>query len=392
VNPLARNDIRVSPPPLWRAEPFRVFFPLAMLAGSYGVGHWVLYATGILTEYSCLFHGLIQTQAFVIALVLGFLLTAIPRRTQTQPADASEVFALVGAVMLILVAATIERWVLAEASYVAAILLLLRFAVRRFMGSAAGRRPPAAFVLIPLGLLHGLIGAGLLIATFADWIDVGAVRLGRLFVEQGVILCLAIGAGSLVLPLMSGSSPPPDLGSSPRETRRAVAYAAVGLAIMGSLLAEWNGAERWAAIARGLLVAGALPIAAGATRPPGKPGVHRWLVWIAVWLMPVGLIASGMWPDYRVPALHILFIGGFSLLGFGVATHVAFAHSNREDLALGRPVAVVLIGVLLLLAMAGRVAADWAATYFEHLAMAATAWIAAALLWIVRVWPRNRKD
>mgnify|MGYP001574020531 CR=1 FL=1 len=388
-----RARVEIAPPvPLWRSEPFRVFFPLAMLLGSYGVGHWPLYQAGIITEYSCLLHGLIQTQAFVIVLALGFLLTAIPRRTQSAPAAATEVLALVAGVTLFVIAAAMERWVLAEAAYVTVLLLLLRFAAVRFIASTAGRRPPAAFVLIPFALLHGLLGAGFLAAASLGTLDVWAVTLGRLFVEQGVILCLAIGAGNLVLPLMSGAPPPPDLGSSPRETRRALAYGAVGLAIMGSLIAESNGAPRAAAIARGLLVAAALPIAAGAGRTPGKPGAHRWLVWIAVWLMPVGLIASGVWPDYRVPALHILFIGGFSLLGFGVATHVVFSHADRDDLALGRPTSVVGVGLLLLLAMLGRVVADRAPTYFEHLSAAALAWIAAAMLWLAAVWPARRKN
>jgi hypothetical protein len=45
--------------------------------------------------------------------------------------------------------------------------------------------------------------------------------------------------------------------------------------------------------------------------------------------MPIGLAASGLLPDHRVLALHILFIGGFSLLAFAVATHGADAPGTR---------------------------------------------------------------
>ena len=53
--------------------------------------------------------------------------------------------------------------------------------------------------------------------------------------------------------------------------------------------------------------------------------------------MPVGLLGAGLFPDLRIAALHVLFIGGFSLMGFGVATHVSLSHLNLEALALGSP-------------------------------------------------------
>jgi hypothetical protein len=46
-----------SPPSEWRREPFRVFFPLAIVLGWAGVGQWLLYATGVSTTYSCYAHG-----------------------------------------------------------------------------------------------------------------------------------------------------------------------------------------------------------------------------------------------------------------------------------------------------------------------------------------------
>ena len=110
---------------------------------------------------------------------------------------------------------------------------------------------------------------------------------------------------------------------------------------------------------------------------------HRKLVWLAVWLMPVGLITSALWPDYRVPALHILFIGGFSLLVFGVATHVALSHFNLEQLGLGRPPAVIVLGAAILIALGARLAADYSDTYFLHLGWAAATWILGSAVWLV---------
>ncbi len=146
----------------WRHEPFRLFFPLAVVLGWVGIGHWLLYVAGVTRSYSCFFHGLVQVQAFLMAFAIGFLLTAIPRRTSSAPASALELGLAAAALVTNVAAALVERWVVAELAYAALFVLLLQFALRRFLGAAGGRRPPAAFVLIPIGMLHGIGGAALI--------------------------------------------------------------------------------------------------------------------------------------------------------------------------------------------------------------------------------------
>ena len=98
--------------------------------------------------------------------------------------------------------------------------------------------------------------------------------------------------------------------------------------------------------------------------------------------MPTGLVVAAVWPSYRVAALHILFIGGFSLMAFGVATHVALSHLGLDALATGRPGAVVILGVCFLVALAARLAADMSNTYFDHLGWAAAVWIGGSAVWL----------
>jgi hypothetical protein len=105
--------------------------------------------------------------------------------------------------------------------------------------------------------------------------------------------------------------------------------------------------------------------------------------------MPVGLLGAGLAPDLRIAALHVLFIGGFSLMGFGVATHVSLSHlPNLERLALGRPLAVVVLGVTMVLAMLARVAADFTNSYFDHLGWASALWIGGAAVWLAFLGPK----
>ena len=133
----------LSPPAAisrWRSEPFRLFFPLGVLCAWIGVGHWLLYTTGATATYSCRFHGLVQMQAFMMAFAVGFLLTALPRRTQTPPVGRMEMAALVAALVITTGAAIIGSWILAEIAYATLFVLLIQFALRRFLASTAGRR------------------------------------------------------------------------------------------------------------------------------------------------------------------------------------------------------------------------------------------------------------
>jgi hypothetical protein len=323
-----------------------------------------------------------------MAFATGFLLTALPRRTATPPPSAAELAVAAGALAVTAPAALLERWRVAEGAYGLVFVVLLQFAVRRFLGRTAGRRPPAAFVLVPIAALTGVAGAAMIVAATLPGVPSGIVRLGRLFVEQGVFLCLAVGVGSLVLPLMAGAPPPADLGSSPKEARKAAAYAAVGAVILASLVLERAGWARAAPLARAVAVAAGLALGGGALPGPGRPGLHRRLARVAAWLMPAGLALSALWPDYRVPALHVLFIGGFGLLAFAVATHVSVSHLGLETIGFGNPPAVIVLAVGLALALAARFVADWSDSYFAHLGWAAACWIGGSATWLAFLGPR----
>jgi len=373
----------------WQREPFRLFFPLGVVLAWFGIGHWIAYASGFSSEYSCQVHGLVQMQGFLMAFAMGFLLTALPRRTQSAPPTGVELALVAASLITTVVAALRESWLVAEAAYLTLFLFLLQFALRRFFGGAAGRRPPAAFALVPWGVLHGIGGAALV--AWSTWPEAPllASGLGRAMIEQGVFLCLALGIGGLVLPLISGTPPPPDLDASPREKRKALAYAAAGALVFFSLVVEQLGWPTLGPLLRAAVMAAGFAVGSGALRPPAKTGLHRRMVWISAWAMPVGLVASALLPDYRVPALHILFIGGFSLMAFGVATHVSLSHlEGLEPLALTSPRPVRAVAALIGLALLARLAADWSDTYFDHLAWAAGMWIAASLVWLVFFGPR----
>lgn len=374
-----------------RREPFRLFFPLGVVLAWAGVGHWLAYATGLLTTYTCQGHALVQIQGFLLAFASGFLLTAVPRRTGTPPPALAMLAALVVLQVTTVAAALSAAWDAVALAAGGQIVVLVAFAAVR-LGARDARRPPPGFVLVPLALVEGLAGSVLVAGGAVHGWGALAERTGRLLVEQGLFLGLVMGVGSLILPLMAGAPPPPDVGSSPRANRQAIAFGAAGLVVLATLVGEALGSVRLAPVVRGVTVATVLAVAGGAARRPARPGWNRGLAWTALWMVPLGLVASGVAPDYRVPALHVTFIGGFATLAFCVATHVTAAHLDLPALRDGRSPVVGVLAVSMLLALSARVVADATQGYFAHLGAAALVWIIGTAVWLgalIPAWMRR---
>ena len=73
-----------------RREPFRVLFPLGILCGILGVGHWLLYALHWASASSSFFHAGVQTWAYLYGFIAGFLMTALPRFASAECATSRE--------------------------------------------------------------------------------------------------------------------------------------------------------------------------------------------------------------------------------------------------------------------------------------------------------------
>ena len=369
-----------------RSEPFRAFFPLAFLLGVVGVAHWLLLSAGAISKYLGAFHAVTQTQSFLLAFASGFLLTAIPKRTRSTPASWVEIgllFALLPTVSLAMLFGAIA---ISQLAYATALFVLIQFAVRRFASRRAGRRPPPSFVLVPLGLVAGLTGAAMLIAsdviTNVDWL----YPLGRSFVQEGVFLCLALGIGPFFLAVALHGEASSDI--SRRSAMSVVAYLVAGAVVIISLVLHARGFVRPGLILRGGVAAMVL-LAGGAWRLPSRPGRNRRLLWLAAWLIPLGLLTAAVFPEHRVAAMHVTFIGGFGTLAFAVATHVTLGHSGYGKEQAGRPHAVAWFGGLFAVAMLIRSAGTvLSSKYFETLGVAAAAWLVAASIWALYVVPK----
>jgi uncharacterized protein involved in response to NO len=103
-------------------------------------------------------------------------------------------------------------------------------------------------------------------------------------------------------------------------------------------------------------------------------------------MIPVGLWFASLFPAYRIAALHIVFIGGFSLMIFSFGLLVVLNHTGNAQLLNGKMWVLKTIGGLVFLALICRVSADlFPNKYMALLHSAGGFWVVAAAVWLIYV-------
>ena len=385
-----------SRPPFFQlclAEPFRIFFPLGVLFGISGVSLWPLYFLGIHTSfYPAIMHGSLMVEGFLTAFVFGFLATAMPRMTGTPPLARWELRTLLALHLTVVGLQIALRDFAGDCVYLA---LLVFFTV--CMGRRFARRtdlPPPGFVLVALGFVNALAGASVLLLL--PWIPSGTLfTIGKLLLVKGWLLLLILGVGGFLLPRFLGM-PQPEFPESRRPSAawkvQAKLAAATGILITATIFAEAQYFHARLAVILQCFATGGYLLA---TVPIGRTKVPDVTLTIclraALVLLGAGLAFPLCWPLQRLAGQHVIFIGGFTLLVFTVATRVVLGHSGGSHLFPARLPFLRGAAVLFAVAMVLRVIADFLPLARPHWMNAASyAWMLAALVWSWRILPRVR--
>jgi uncharacterized protein involved in response to NO len=379
---------------VWRREPYRLFFPLGLALAWAGVLHWLLHALGLLPDYRPVFHSIAQIQGFLICFALGFLFTAIPRRTGTAPPAAWQILLAAACTVATVNCAWFELFGLSQIFWITIVITLISFAVKRFRSAQATRRPPNGFVWIPLSLAIGVAGS-ILIGAYGILGDdyYRLHELGRLLLLQGMFSGLIVGAGSMVLPLLTRGEGPPDGAATAKDRRARLAHLVAALLLAGSFWWE-EAIDLQSGLAfRAVLIGWLLVVVAGIWRKPTIPGWHRRLVWLSAWAIPLGYTLAAIFPAQKKAGLHVVFIGGFAMMALSVGLHVTLAHGGHQKLARGRPWQVLLCGGFLLISALFRALVDFdSSRFFPWLAASAGAFLIATLFWAALALPRMWRD
>ncbi len=379
----------LKPPVDFFGEPFRIFFPAGILLGIAGVSLWLFYYGGLVTTYPATAHARLMIEGFMASFIIGFLGTAGPRITSTSPFSRGEVLLLL---TLDLLAAGLHFGNSHRAGDLLFALCLAVFLL--FIGRRFFRRkdsPPPNFALVALGLLNGIAGA-ILVGLFEDKVYAVGYRVGALCLEQGFVLFPILGVAPFLLPRLLGKPAADPAAAGPESPKlppgwlkRAAFAAGIGLIIDGTFVAEAFGTTE----AAGWVRFGAILIYLIAKMSHSGRSFLGSCLRAGIWAVPAGIGVELMWPQYRIGALHILFISGFSFIVLTVAIRVVFGHSGRDDLLQKRLPFFIVAAALIFLAMLSRYIAEVAPRARTiHLVAAAACWIIAAIIWVIRVIPK----
>lgn len=372
-------------PQFFYQEPFRIFLPAGLLLGITGVALWPAYYAGWITVYPGTSHARLMIEGFMGSFIIGFLGTAGPRITSTSPFSRGAILTLL---TLNLLAAGLHFGGAARGGdflFTICVATLLVLIGKRFVRRKDS--PPPNFALVALGLLNGLVGA-LLLAAFQNKLYTASYRLGAMFLEEGFVLLPILGIAPFLLPrLLNMQLPdvPESRAFPPGWKQRAAFAAATGLIVDLTFVLE---SLRLTLFAPWLRL-GAILIYLVVMMPSGTRSFLADCLRVGSGTIVIGIGCEALWPLYRVGALHIVFISGFSFIAMTVGIRVVFGHSGNAHLFRKRLPFFIVAASLIFLAALSRYIADLApAARTIHLLAAAICWLIAALIWAIKVLPK----
>ena len=368
-------------------EPFRIFFPAGALLGVVGVSLWLLYYLGAGIPYPNLAHARLMIEGLMASFIFGFLGTAGPRLTSAPHFSIGEVAILFTLDLLAAGAHASEAHRFGDICFLVCLLAFVVVMLKRFR--ARQDNPPPNFVLVGLGMLSGIAGTALVAWSFDAqysfaW-QFGSALLNECFVLLPVLGVAPFFIGRLLdLP---SSNLPESRAFTSEWKRRAVFNTLIGVAIIASFFLESLAPSRPASWLRVAAIAVYL-----ALRMPwqGRTFLASYLR-ISLLFIFAGFVTIALWPGYRIGELHIIFVTGFNLIVFTVATRVVLGHAGQLARLQTRLWFFIIMSGLLFLAMVSRVTADLAPhARAIHLVAAAGCWLVGAALWIGKVIPKIR--
>lgn len=382
---MADPALRPSAAEAVRRDPFRIFFPLGVMAGILGVGQWIPWSMGKPLFMASFLHSSLQSQGFLACFIVGFLLTALPRFTGAPYATGGEVSAAFSGAFVFCAGILARRWEAAQAGFLLMLAVLPVFAFRRLRAGTKGRLPPS-FLLLAFGLIHAAAGSAILAGTRMGMSGFDLFESGRWMVGLGFPLCMVLGVTGKVGPFLMGHAEVSPKDESPAGGNawagRALVHGAAGALILLSFLAE-SAWPRAAAIARAAVAAAHLMFFARIGRFPLKRTASTLLFWVSCWMVPAGLWLMALFPGHRIAFAHVVFIGGFSLMIFSFGLLIVLTHTARADALKGPLIPLKAAGALVLTALVLRLYADfYPARQMVFLLGSSASWVAAAVLWL----------
>ena len=376
----------------WTEEPFRLFFPLAVVSGVLGVLMWPLHFGGVLPFYPGMNHSRVMAFGFFGGFIMGFLLTALPRLLASKPLRLFELILIAAGYLGVTIAHFFSATVLAE---LVTVLWLLSFGLvmlPRFL--RRGDLPPPGFVLVVLGMLCAIVGAAISVWESRVELDSRWLVARQLLQFQGFLLLPVTGVGGFILPRILGL---PERQDFPESTRPSKAWwrqfwmaSLVGGAVLVSFWIELTGQLRGAYGIRFASVTAYLASQVPWYRVPAV-GSFPWVLRVGLSLLVLGLLLVAGFPAWRVAWLHLSLGIGLVLITLTVASRVVCGHGDCLERMSGRQRWFVWVFGFVVVGLTSRMIGDFLPRIMvTHYVYGAVFFTVAVLYWSVKMlWSKR---
>ncbi|QTN32780.1 NnrS family protein [Akkermansiaceae bacterium] len=369
------------------AEPFRIFFPLGLLASAIGVMLWPAVFAGWIGYYPLEAHSRWMVIGLGGCFITGFLGTAGPRWIGTRPFRRDELLLYLALALSVMAALSLDRIPAADILSSAWLIGLLASLLGRFFTARRDVPPPG----LPLAIL-GLAGAAT--AALASGLGITTTfpvnQFLRLLHFQGFLWLPILGVAPYLLPRFFGKSSLHSFEESltiPAGWHRPFLESlAAGLLLIASFALE-----AWGIPAAGMMLRAATVTLHLALSVPGLFACGRsnglgFAVRCFVPCAAAGWLLAAWFLPQRTGMLHLMFIGGCGLLMLAAATRVILGHNGRHD-RLASPLRWChALWFLVVFTAATRLSAEFIpAVRVSHLIHAALMWIAALAFWAWKI-------
>lgn len=355
-------------------DPYRVLFPVGLLCSIIGLFIWILFQERIINYYPRDVHANLMFFGFLWSFVAGFLMTAVPKMTNTPGASMQDILIVSSLVVFQIIFSLTQQFEASVILFLAQTSYLIFFITKRFL--VKKQVPFEGFFFIPFAFLQSILGVVVFLSSHETNYTVLYLLSG-----EALILNLISGLGSRLIPVLSRipNALSPDVQSNQSSLSKKMIYLLLAVTLnVGFILQAFSHQSL------GIIIK-LIPIlyisimhfklfSKGTTLSVVAIGLKTGILFIIAsqigTLFSLNLIATQ----------HLLYVGGFFLITLMIGTRVMLSHGGES---LNKEIKSSKIGsvvILLIIAACLRfhMGSDISSAYLKYAAYAA---ILAVLIW-----------
>ena len=328
-------------------NPYRLLFFLGTIFSLWGILIWL---PQIFTHstYPVLAHRYLMLNGFTASFIAGFLMTAVPRFSQTKFALNYEIISFIAVTIIGLIFSYLdnEKVVFIFSSLQALIILI--FLLTRIQKRKVN--PPYSFIFIFVGLILWVLSG-----VFSAFIDSESFKVLH---YEGSIAAIILGVGSRLVPGILGHVEIVQTQRSRYENEKPfiltvpLHFFLFILFFIGSYFLK----DEVGIYIRTVVVAIIGLHYWKLHQLPKIKSALTWCIWTSCWLIILSFALKAFWSTGFIHASHSFFINGILLLTFLIATRVIQSHGPKDP-RLENSKVLYIVSFLVFLASATRVSA-----------------------------------